>query len=265
MRPTRLKRILEGGKPSLGMWVTLEAPTVSEIAALMGLDWIVIDTEHGHLDMKEVMEHVRATRGTETTPLVRIQEIEQGLIKRVLDIGAEGILVPMVRSAEDVERAVKFAKYPPVGVRGIGAERATHWGMRIPSYTRGANRNTIVVPIIETVEAAKCFDEILEVPGVDAIFFGPYDFAASAGQLGVWSAPTVMPQILAMEKRARAAGIPCGILTANENEARLRRRQGFRMLAIAFDTMLVIRGVRRMMAALGQPLSSGVSKVWHGG
>jgi 2-keto-3-deoxy-L-rhamnonate aldolase RhmA len=193
-------------------------------------------------------------------PLVRVQEIEQGLVKRVLDIGAEGILVPQVRGPEDVARAVAFAKYPPEGVRGIGAERATRWGMAIPSYTRVANRNTLVIPIIETVEAADSLEAILAVPGVDALFFGPYDYAASAGFLGVWNAPAVMPRILAMARAARARGVPCGILTPGEPEARLRRRQGFQLLALGFDTMLLIRGVERMLAAAGRPLRP---EAWH--
>src|SRR5262249_48724615 len=124
-----LKRKLQEKAATVGLWVTLEAPSITEIAVALGFDWVCIDAEHGHLDFKEILEHVRVTRNTATTPLVRIQEVEQGLIKRVLDIGAEGILVPQVQSAAEVEQAVRFAKYPPRGVRGVGGERATNWGM----------------------------------------------------------------------------------------------------------------------------------------
>src|SRR5688572_23394760 len=105
-----LKRKLARHEGTLGLWITLESPSITEIAVTLGLDWIVVDTEHGHLDFKEILEHVRVTRNTATTALVRIQEIERGLIKRVLDIGADGILVPQITSADEVEQAVRFAK-----------------------------------------------------------------------------------------------------------------------------------------------------------
>ena len=116
-----LKQKLARGETTVGMWITLESASISEIAATLGYDWVVIDTEHGHLDFKEVVEHIRATRNSPTTPLVRIQEIEQGVIKRVLDLGAHGILVPQVVDAAEVERAVRFAKYPPAGSAGSAA------------------------------------------------------------------------------------------------------------------------------------------------
>src|SRR5262245_26900572 len=107
-----LKAKLARGDTTLGMWVTLEAPTITEIAVTLGLDWVVVDTEHGHLDFKEVVEHIRATRNTPTTPLVRIPETTPGIIKRVLDLGAHGIIVPQVNSAEGVALAVRYSKYP---------------------------------------------------------------------------------------------------------------------------------------------------------
>src|SRR5215472_6059292 len=150
-RPNLLKQKLARGETALGLWVTLESPSITEIAVALGYDWVCIDAEHGHLDFKEIQEHVRAARNSGTTALVRIQEIEQGLIKRVLDIGAEGILVPQVTSAAEVEQAVRFAKYPPRGVRGVGGERATTWGMQLRTATRSADQETLVIPLMETV------------------------------------------------------------------------------------------------------------------
>ena len=120
----KLKQKLNGGKVALGLWVTLESPSITEIALRLGLDWICIDTEHGHLDFKEVVEHLRAASRSNVACLVRIQEIEQGVIKRVLDLGADGIVVPQVRTAEEVERAVYFAKYPPRG------QKQPRWHLR---------------------------------------------------------------------------------------------------------------------------------------
>ena len=148
--------------------MTLESPTITEIAVTLGLDWVVIDTEHGSLDFKEVVEHIRVTRNSATTPLVRIPETTPGIIKRVLDLGAHGIIVPQVNHAEDVAMAVKYAKYPPLGTRGVGGDRATLWGLGLASQTAIANQETMVIPLIETVTAGRELDAILDVPGIDA-------------------------------------------------------------------------------------------------
>src|SRR3954452_14354742 len=173
------------------MWITLESPSITEIAALLGFDWVVIDTEHGHLDFKDVVGHLRVTRGTTTTPLVRIQEVEQGVIKRYLDLRAQGLIIPLVQEAREVEQAVRFAKYPPWGVRGVGGERATEWGLGLKEQTKLADREGMVVPLMETVGAGAAIEAILDVRGVDAVFFGPADFSSSSGHLGEWEGPGV--------------------------------------------------------------------------
>lgn len=251
--PNPLKKKLTSRKPTTGLWVTLESPTITEIAVTLGLDWVVIDAEHGHLDFKEILEHIRATRNSDTVPLVRIQEIEQGLIKRVLDLGAGGILVPQVHSAEEVQRAVRFAKYPPWGQRGVGGERATHWGMSLKSDTLAANSETLVIPLMETVSAGKCIEEICDIPGVDAIQFGPADYSASAGSLGEWEGPGVAAQLLDIKDRIRARGIPCGILCRDSTEILKRRDQGFQMLGLNSDTGLLIRGLQHALKTLTVP------------
>src|SRR5436189_4720863 len=118
-----LRDRLRQRETSYGLWVTLESPTVTEIAVTLGLGWVCIDMEHGHLGFREVMEHVRAVRGSATTALVRVPEIGQSSIKRALDIGAHGVLLPLVRGREDVEQGMSFGRYPPRGVRGVSGER----------------------------------------------------------------------------------------------------------------------------------------------
>jgi 2-keto-3-deoxy-L-rhamnonate aldolase RhmA len=247
-----LKRKLAEGRVTCGLWVTLESPTVTEIAAALGFDWVVIDAEHGHLDYKEIMEHIRVARHTDTTPLVRIQEVQQGLIKRVLDVGAAGILVPQVTGPEEVERAVRFAKYPPRGVRGVGGERATQWGMRLRECTARADAETLVIPLMETVQAGERIDAILDVPGVDAVYFGPADYSSSAGHLGEWEGPGVAERLLAIKDRIVARGVACGVMATSIDNARRRREQGFRMIGIATDTGLLIRGASEALQALGK-------------
>ncbi|MDR3639156.1 MAG: aldolase/citrate lyase family protein [Isosphaeraceae bacterium] len=245
-----LKSKLARGETTLGIWVTLEAPTITEIAALLGFDWVVIDTEHGHLDFKEVVEHIRALRGSTTTPLVRVPEVSRAAIKRVLDLGAHGVIVPQVETAAEVERAAQFVKYPPRGLRGIGGERATHWGMGLREQTRLADAQTQLIPLIENVHAADALEGILDVPGVDALFFGPADFSASAGYLGEWEGPGVAERILALKDAARARGVPCGVMATDLENALLRQRQGFQMIGIGSDTGLLIRSAREALARL---------------
>lgn len=250
----KLKQKLKKLETALGLWVTLESPSITEIAVLLGLDWICIDTEHGHLDFKEVLEHIRAASRSGVALIVRVQEIEQGVIKRVLDLGADGIIVPQICSAEEVERAVYFAKYPPRGFRGVGGERATLWGRGLPR-TRSANENTLVIPLIETVAAGKNIDSIMQVPGVDAFFFGPADFSSSSGHLGEWEGPGVAEEILRIKDQIRGRGFACGIMATDAKNGQARVAQGFQMVGIGADTGLLIRGMTEMMHALGRPVN----------
>jgi 2-keto-3-deoxy-L-rhamnonate aldolase RhmA len=256
----RLKQKLRDGETTFGLWVTLESPTVSEMAAHIGLDWICIDTEHGGLELQDVADHLRAVSRSSTAALVRIQGIEQGMIQRVLGLGAHGILVPRIRTAEEVEQAVGFAKYPPRGSRGMGVERSTLWGKGI-SQAREANEGTMVFPMIETVDAGRNIEAIMQVPDVDGFFFGPADFSASAGFVGEWEGPGVADELLRLKDRVRARRIPCGIAATDAGNGKLRIDQGFQMIALGVDCTILIKSLAQMMEAFGKPLDG---KVWQG-
>ena len=247
-----LKRKLAAGEMTYGLWVSLEAPTITEIACELGLDWVVIDVEHGHMDFKEVVDHLRVVRNTGTTGLVRIQEIEKGRIKRLLDIGAEGLLIPQIDSPDEIRQAIQYAKYPPRGVRGVAVERSTKWGLELAEGTRRADAETLIIPMIETVAAGNAVDEIVAIPGIDAIFFGPADYCASSGYLGEWNQPQAMSRMMAIQSRVRAAKIPCGILAGSVEEARQRREQGFSLVALGTDTGMLIRGIKQAMDGLSR-------------
>src|SRR5262249_28373189 len=150
-----------------------EAPSITEMTVGLGLDWIVIDAEHGHLDWKEITEHLRAAVRSKTVALVRIAELNAGLVKRALDTGADGIVVPWMETPEQLQQAVAFAPYPPAGVRGMGGERATCWGQSLPQHVREAEENVLVVPIIESVKGGRNVEALCQVPGVDVFFLGP--------------------------------------------------------------------------------------------
>ena len=192
----KLRQKLADDLPVYGLWITLESPSITEIAVGLGLDWVVIDAEHGHLDWKEILEHLRATVRSDTVALVRLAELNGGLIKRALDIGADGVVIPWIETAEQLRQAVRFSHYPQEGLRGIGGERATCWGQCMLEHTGTANQNVLVVPIVETVKGIQQVPQMCQVDGVELIWFGPADLSSSAGFRGQWEGPGVAEQIL---------------------------------------------------------------------
>ncbi len=248
----RLRGKVAADQPVYGLWITLEAPSISEMAVALGLDWIVIDAEHGHLDWKEIVEHLRATVRSDTVALVRVAEVNTGLVKRALDIGADGVVVPWIESAGQLRQAVAFAKYPPEGVRGIGAERATCWGQCFVEHTSEANEHVLVVPIIESVQGGRNIPSMLSVSGVDLFFFGPADYSSSAGYRGQWEGPGVAEQILAAKDAIRAAGKHCGVVASGNENLLERRQQGFQMLGLGLDGGLLLRSLHGALAAVGR-------------
>jgi len=248
----RLREKLAADEPVYGLWITLESASISEMAVALGLDWIVIDAEHGHLDWKEILEHIRATVRSDTVVLVRVAELNAGLIKRVLDIGADGVVVPWVETAEQLRQAVTFATYPPQGLRGIGAERATGWGQCFVQHTEAANEHVLVVPIIETVTAGRNINQLCLVSGVELFFFGPADYSSTAGYRGQWEGPGVVAELQAIKETLRANGKHCGIIATSPENLIERRQQGFRMLGVGSDTGLLLRSLHAALGVVGR-------------
>jgi 2-keto-3-deoxy-L-rhamnonate aldolase RhmA len=248
MPPNPLRRKLQQKETAYGIWVTLESPTITEIAVLLGLDWVCVDMEHGHLDYGNAVAHVRTLRGSTTAALVRVPQIDISSIKRALDIGADGVLLPLVRTAADVEQGMQFGRYPPRGVRGLGGERAVRWGLGTQEYVRDANTETLIIPIIETREAAENIDAILAVTGLEAIWFGPADLSSSHGYLGEWEGPGIAETILDIRARAAARGIGSGIVSRSPDDTAARRDQGFAMVGLGSDTGLLIRAIKEAQA-----------------
>jgi 2-keto-3-deoxy-L-rhamnonate aldolase RhmA len=246
------RRKLAAGTPVFGLWVTLESPSITEMAVGLRLDWVVIDAEHGHLDWKEIVEHLRATVRSETVALVRVAELNLGLIKRALDCGADGVVIPWIETTEQLRQAVEYANYPRDGVRGIGAERATAWGEALAEHTAEANENVLVVPILETVKSSVHLPGMLRVDGVDLFWFGPADYSSTAGYRGQWEGPGVAEQILRMKNMIRQAGKHCGLLSTSIDNLRQRREQGFSAVGLGSDAGLLLRSLHGALAAMGQ-------------
>lgn len=248
----KLRGKLAADQPAYGLWVTLESASITEMAVALGVDWIVVDAEHGHLDWKEILEHIRAAVRSETVVLVRVTELNEGLIKRALDIGADGVVVPWIETAEQLKQALAFAMYPPEGVRGIGAERATGWGQCFVQHTQEANEYVLVVPLIETVTAGKNVGELCQINGVDIFYIGPADYSSTAGYRGQWEGPGVAAQLVAIKDKIRAAGKHCGVNSSSPENLIERRQQGFRMLGLGSDAGLFLRGLHAALGVVGQ-------------
>ena len=243
----KLRQKLNQNEPIYGLWVTLESASITEMAVALGLDWVVIDAEHGHLDWKDINSHIRATLRSDTVVLVRIAERSTILSKRALDIGADGIMIPWMEKVEEVEEAVRDCRYPPEGRRGIGGERATAWGQCLSEHAAEANENVLIVPLIESIAAIPNVATMCEVDGIDLFFFGPADFSSTAGFRGQWEGPGVAEQILSLKDTINAAGKHCGVVSTSNQNLTDRLDQGFRMLALGTDSGLLLRSLHQSL------------------
>ena len=243
----KLRQKLNQNKPIYGLWVTLESASITEMAVALGLDWIVIDAEHGHLDWKDINSHIRAALRSDTVVLVRIAERSTILSKRALDIGADGIMIPWMEKVEEVEEAVRDCRYPPEGRRGIGGERATAWGQCLSEHAAEANENVLIVPLIESIAAIPNVATMCKVDGIDLFFFGPADFSSTAGFRGQWEGPGVAEQILRLKETINAAGKHCGVVSTSNQNLTDRLDQGFRMLALGTDSGLLLRSLHQSL------------------
>lgn len=240
----QLRKKIAGNEAVYGLWVTIESACITEIAVHCEMDWVVIDAEHGHMDWHNITEHIRAAVRSNTVVLVRISNIDEGIIKRVLDIGADGIIVPHIESAADWNKALSYARYPPNGIRGIGAERATKWGSAFSQHVKDANENLLMIPIIESVKGGEHIDEIIAVDGTEIIFFGPADFSASAGYAGEWEGKGVAESIINIKDKIIAAGKNCGVMARSLDDLKNRHQQGFRILSIGADAGLLLKSIK---------------------
>ncbi|MCP4195145.1 MAG: cupin domain-containing protein [Planctomycetaceae bacterium] len=255
----RFRAKLSENEPVYGLWVTLESASITEMAVALGMDWVVIDAEHGYLDWKEINEHIRAGLRSDTVVLVRLAERSTSLTKRALDIGADGVVIPWVETVEQLEAAIRDCRYPTEGRRGIGGERATAWGQCLAEHTSEANEHVIVVPLIESISAIPNVPAMCELDGTDMLFFGPADFSATAGFRGQWEGPGIAEQILQLKDTIRAAGKHCGVMTTSIDNLVERREQGFQMLGVGADNGLLLRSIHQALQAVDRDRSAAPS------
>jgi 2-dehydro-3-deoxyglucarate aldolase/4-hydroxy-2-oxoheptanedioate aldolase len=244
---------LASGKTAVGTCITFFDPTVTEALARV-FDFVWIDTEHNPMSLERVLTHLMATKGTRATPLVRVPANDPVLVKPVLDIGAAGVIVPLVRTADDVALAVAACRYPPEGVRGFGPRRPSNYGAIGPvEFCAEANRTIITIVQIEQREALENLDAILAVPGLTSIVIGPNDLAASLGYTGQPWHPENIKAIDMVLDKSRAAGVPMG-MAVNDDPQMLDRwvDRGVSWLAIASDVGLLLRTATQLATHVRQ-------------
>ncbi len=219
----------------IGTWLTILDPVVPELLAGSGFDVLIADGEHGPVATSDLVAILIATRAAGVPVLYRVGANEPVRIMHALDNGAAGVVIPQVRTAADVERAVAWCRYPSVGLRGVAPRRASDYGRATADYLASADELVTCCIQIETREALASLDDILAVPGIDTILVGPNDLAAAIGHIGDLGHPDVEAAIAKVAERAQAKGIPAGIWAGSPSQARERRAQGYRWATIGAD------------------------------
>jgi 4-hydroxy-2-oxoheptanedioate aldolase len=241
------KHALAAGKLQIGLWSSLCSNIAAEIIGDSGFDWIVLDSEHSPNEIPDLFSQLQAIgRTSGTTPVIRPAWNDPVLAKRCLDIGAQTLLFPYVQNVEEARLAVASTRYPPEGIRGVAvAPRASRFG-RTPGYLTKANSEMCVLVQVETRTALDQLEDIAKVEGVDGVFIGPSDLAASLGHLGNPQAPEAQKAIQDAVKRLKAAGKPAGILTGNEEEARRYIDWGYLFVAVGADVGLLAKNAETL-------------------
>tara|TARA_R110000824_G_scaffold288508_6_gene476899 strand:- start:60 stop:869 length:810 start_codon:yes stop_codon:yes gene_type:complete len=242
------KKSLKAGKQQYGFWLGLCSPLSAEICGLCGYDWLLIDGEHAPNDLHSIKSQLLAIDNTPTHPVVRIVEGQTALIKQVLDIGAQTILVPMVESAQQAERLVSAMHYPPRGNRGVGTAlaRAARWN-RIENYFTEVDEQLCLLIQVESVTALENLDDILKVEGIDGVFIGPADLAASMGHLGNPSHPEVIDAVTDAIGKIKKSGRAAGTLATTKTMASTYEAAGAQFIALGVDTLALADAASTML------------------
>ena len=235
------KHALAAGKLQIGLWSSLASNIAAEIIADSGFDWILLDSEHSPNEIPDLVTQLQAMQAGSATPIIRPAWNDAVLAKRALDIGAQSLLFPYVQNAEEAKRAVASTRYPPQGIRGVSvAARASRYG-RTPGYLSKANAEICVLVQVETRAALDNLEAIAKVEGIDGVFIGPSDLAASLGHLGNPQHPEAQAAMKDAVTRLKKLGKPAGILTGNEEEARRYIDWGYLFVAVGADVGLLAK------------------------
>ena len=247
-----LSKRLKSNELLVGSWITLAHPSIAEIMAKSGFDWLAVDLEHSVITIREAEELIRIIDLSGVIPLVRLTSNNADQIKRVMDSGAHGVIVPMVNSAEDAQLAVSAVKYPPLGKRGFGLARAQEYGPGFKKYHDWQEANTIVIAQIEHISAVQNVDEILSVEGIDGYIIGPYDLSGSMGIPGQFDNADLHDAMDIVHKSGKKHKKPGGIhiVEPDTEQLSLRIDEGHKFIAYSVDIRMLDCSCRNGLAVL---------------
>lgn len=251
------KAKLKAKQPAFGLMLTIPSPQLAQVVARAGFDWIMIDREHGPIDITVCQQMIAATQGTDAAPIVRIREIDSELAKPVLDAGAFGVIFPMVKTADEAKHCVAALRYPPQGVRGIGPIMASvRWGITAAEYLKTANEELMTIALIEHIDAVRNIDKILAVRGLDVAQIAPFDLSASLGRPGQLDHPEVKKAIATAEKAIAKSSVTLGGLAQTTENAKKMIARGYRAILMTHDVGMI----QTASAGLLGPLKTGAPK-----
>ncbi len=232
-----LKKKLKNNKLTIGSWITIGHPAVVEIMSSAGFEWLVVDMEHTSIDLTTAHNLIATIQANDMKALVRVSKNEEVIIKRILDMGADGIVVPMVKSKADAMEAIDYAKYPPVGKRGVGLFRAQKYGLGFDEYKKWVNEELVIIAQIEHYEAVENIEEIITTDGIDGVIIGPYDLSGSMGYPGEYEREDVKNAIAKVLEVCKRNSIPSGFHVIESDPSKLNERieQGCTFLAYSLD------------------------------
>jgi len=240
------KNVFQGKQLALGSWITLAHPAVAEIMANAGFDWLAVDLEHSVITIREAEELIRIIDLCGVIPLVRLTSNNPDLIKRVMDAGSHGVIVPMINSAEDAMKAVESVKYPPLGKRGVGLARAQKYGADFDSYKEWQKDSPVIIAQIEHIDAVENFRSIISVDGIDGFIIGPYDLSSSMGIPGEFDHPYFKAAMSKILEASARTGCPPGLHSVEPDVSSLQKAidDGFKIIAYSVDIRILDVGAR---------------------
>jgi 2-dehydro-3-deoxyglucarate aldolase len=251
-----LKDKLKKGELSIGSWLTIPHQSVIEILGSAGFEWLTIDLEHAAISIETAMNLIGHIQGNGMQALVRVSKNEEVIIKRVLDAGADGVIVPMIKNREDAIEAVNYVKYPPLGKRGVGLNRAQKYGTAFDTYQQWVKDEVVVIAQIEHIDAVNNLEEIFSVPGVDGIIVGPYDLSASMGYPGEYDRDDVQVALARIDEVAKKLKKPLGfhVIDTNHEKTLEKINKGYSFLAFSLDFFFLGDKAREEMKLLKSKL-----------
>ena len=254
MRPNAVKRLLKDGKPAVGTWMSLGSVTAARFLARAGFDWVTVDVEHSLVNVETTTYILGAVADAGCVALARVPSNRHDHVKRVLDNGGHGVVVPMVNTRQESADAVAACLYPPVGTRSVGGSvHALNFACTPAEYYARANDEILIVLQCEHIDAVRDFDEVYSVPGVDAVFVGPNDLAASMRSAdGSPPSPEAFRQALAhILAGCKRLGVAAGIHTFSVEEARQRIADGWQFVAVSSELRFMMDGAKKVLDGLG--------------